>query len=145
MVNPFLVFVISYFLSLGGYLLGKSTKEELKEIKSKIKLTFNFLIFLSYIYLVYLVYKNIFELFFLIILIIIFYLSFRNNLIEPFHHVAFLTFSFIIFNSNSQLELFLIPIFSIFLYHSIEKWEIKNEVYKAILSLICFFFFSVVL
>ena len=86
----FYFYIFSYILTLSGFLLGKSTKEEHKEIREYVKIAIYFLALISYIALGFsIIFRGLSILAYLIFILgtLLFYFSLKNKDLEDLHDI----------------------------------------------------------
>ena len=148
MINFIYVFFLSYLFTLFGFLLGNSTKEEHKEIKSKV-LLFAEVLFIFY----YLIIVNIFSENTILILILgvlfILHLIAKYMLkmpdLQEFYYLLILAISLIGFYKYSSLNMYyiLILIVVIMLENSMKTFILRKEIYSLITYAIVYFIYSI--
>lgn len=124
------LFLFSYVLSLSGFLLGKSTFEEHKEIK-KYVLGFSEFLKISFFFVLLYFFGNSKVLIF-VILLICFYIGVRfvdTWHFKKFFGIIFLASSYLLFEMffSDYLWLVLILIFVLVFENSFEKFDFKIE------------------
>ena len=130
---PFSLFLFSYLLTLFGFLLGNTTKEEHKELKNIIKYTIHFCILASYLVTLSLIVLGILPLLWGVgvLISLLVYLSVFVVKKKDLVNIHFI-FSFILFFSliNTQILSTSLPllllIISEFFRNSLKKWN-KRE------------------
>lgn len=145
MVNLLISFFLSYILTLSGYLLGKSTKEEHSEIKSKILFFRDVLVYVFYLSMFY-VFRDSVWIFFIIILLFLFLLGrYVRKEIKEFHDIAVFSALILLFNLEFEhLYLFILIVWTLILEKSLENFIIKKEIYSLVALAIIYFIFSLI-
>lgn len=145
MVNLFISYFISYILTLSGYLLGKSTTEEHKEIKKFILIARDSLILIFYILLLLIFHDSLWSIYFIILFIFFFVGKNYKDEIKEFHEI--ISFSSFILLENIKSEysyIIIILIWALILEKSLEKFVLKKEIYSLVVLAIVYFIFSLI-
>ncbi len=148
MINFIYVFFLSYLFTLFGFLLGNATKEEHKEIKTKV-LLFSEILFIFY----YLIIVNLFSGNTILILIlgVLFILHLiakyilKSTDLQEFYYLLILAISLIGFYkySISNIYYILILIIVILLENSMKTFVLRKEIYSLITYAIVYFIYSI--
>ena len=137
-MSIFFLYFFSYFLSFTGYLLGKATEEEHKEIKNYVRYIIEGLIFITYIIAFYL-FRNSLIAFFFVVLLILKLLSFKFKIynLKGFHNVLLFGFSMLYFRGDYIYFSFL-PLMAIFFEKSFLKFNWHREAYEFLFLIIVY-------
>ncbi len=134
----FTLYISSFFLLQLGFLLGKSTVAEHKEIKRYVLIISEIFKILFYMSLVYLFYDSLFIVLFLILFVFhIISKKTQNFDLLNFHNIVLLALSLLLIN-ESYLFLVLILIFSIIFENSFRNFKFKEELYSFIFYIIIY-------
>ena len=139
-MNFIIIYFTSYILTLCGYLLGRATKEEHKEIKKYVNYAIDIIIVVTYISLFYVFRDNLLYIFILCILAILkmvsaFYKKYLNNI----HNIGLFAVTLILCYKNSyfdEIYLALLPMLVLIFENSFHKFKIEEEIYKIIIATI---------
>lgn len=147
-MSLFFLYFFSYILTLSGFLLGKSTKEEHKEIKKYI-LNYYTKIILSIFYIISIgLFYNQIMISFLIGLIFILHISFwtKKNLLALFNIIS-LSILFLIYYylKIDYLSLILILIGVILIINSFKKFKLKEILYEISIYIILYVILNAIL
>lgn len=145
-MNFFILYFSSFIISLSGFLLGKSTLEEHKEIK---KIVFIFNDILRIIVLIILIYftYNTKYIYIISILVLIYIFSLKLKILRELIDIILLGFSLSFFYKIGDLTNIyysLIPLFIIIIDNSFKKFNLKEFIYSFIIYLIIFILFSLI-
>jgi hypothetical protein len=140
----FALYISSFFLSQLGFLLGKSTLAEHKEIKKYTLFTSECFKLLFYASLVYLFYDSYLIILFLILFAFhIISKRYNNSDLLNFHNILLLSLSLLLIY-KSYLFLVLILIFSIIIENSFREFRLKEELYSLIFYVIIYLLFGII-
>ncbi len=139
----FIFYIFSYFLTLLGFLLGKSTLEEHIEIKKTTLILVDILTLFLYLGLFYLIGFN-FNLIIFILSFILFGFSFKFDLIKPLHDVFLfaIVFNFFYLNNFGFIYLVLFPMFFLVVQNSFDKFNFRELFYEILILILVFIGFS---
>ena len=138
-MGPFLFLLSSYVLTLLGFLLGKSTFEEHKEVKEFARWTAFVFIVLFYAFLLYISY-GVWQLYVFVALAFVFLFGwFEFNLIEHLHNVVLLVLG-LVFLRGSEFGVYpvLALVFAMILINSFKEFDVREEVYSFVLMCIVY-------
>lgn len=149
MINFILFYFFTYILTLCGFLLGNSTKEEHKEIKTRV-LFFSILLLIVFYILFIKTFWGKWLLISTISLIMILFMIAKYILksedMKEFYYIALLASSLIAFWNYFELEIYyvLLIVVSMMFDKSMKKFILRKEVYSFIIfGLIYFFYFLI--
>lgn len=146
-MNFIIIFYITYFLSYFGFLLGKSTEEEHKEIKKFINYIVDVLLIITYAALIYTFKTNLFIISTIIVLIILKFISkYHKKYFLDLHNVGLLSITLISFYKNLYIDevyFTILPLLVLIFDNSFHKFNIKIELYKIIFATIFLIVFSI--
>ena len=150
MINFIYLFFASYILTLSGYLLGKSTLEEHKEIKNKVLFSSEILLVVFTTIFAYLFFKTHLVLTGLIIFFTIQFIItkkiLKNEDLVEFNFIIILAISLIgFFKYNiEKIYIILIIIISMILDKSLKEFNLKKEIYIIIIYAIIYFIYFLI-
>ncbi len=137
----FIPYIIFYFLTLTGHLLGKATLEEHAELKKFINYFVDVLLVITYLLLFYF-FRSSILLFLLAANLILKMLSYKypNHHIKELHNMILLSVSSIVMITlySDYFFVMIIPIMIIFFEKSFETFNIKTFSLEIITYLILF-------
>ena len=155
-MNIIIIYFTSYLLTLCGYLLGRATKEEHKEIKKNVNYATNMIIIVTYISLFYVFRDNLLYIlilcaFAILKLILVSYKKHLNNIhninLNDIHNVGLfaitLTFCYKKFYFD-EIYLALLPMLVLILKNSFHEFKIKKEIHKVIIAIIFLIIFYII-
>lgn len=139
----FYLFLFSYVLTLFGFLLGKSTKEEKEEIEFFVKKFVRALTLFVFALLIYFLLRSLL-LILLTLMIGIYLLTFKYPLLKDIHLIVFFVFGFSFFTKILEMPyLAVLPIFVLFFENSMKKFRLKEQVFIFGTMLLFYLAFSV--
>lgn len=143
-MNFFIFYTISYFLTYLGFLLGKATTEEHKEIKNIVFIYIDILLIIFYLFMFYLIGFNL-NLIIFIISFILFLLSFKFKILRTLNDVFLFTITFCYFylNKIDYLFLVLLPMFFLVLQNSFKKFDVKEVIYEVLILILVFMSYTI--
>ncbi len=135
-MNELIQFFLCYLLSFFGFSLGKSTKDEHKEVKIY---ALNFSYAIQIILSIFILFFNFNIITLLIVLIsgILIYLSyFKNHSLIEFNSIFLYSYLFFTLLDTQYIYFSFLSLLTIIIENSFEKFNFKNELYKIILIII---------
>jgi lysylphosphatidylglycerol synthetase-like protein (DUF2156 family) len=148
-MNLFL-FLFSYIMTLSGFFLGKSTKEEHEEIKKYVRYCIFSLIIIYYIIFFYFLSIKIISSLIIVLSIVLFFTflySIKKNKEELLiiHNLVLFSYSFVILEKLEYIAYVLLLVFAIFFQKSLREFDIKEEIYSfSILIILILFFYLII-
>lgn len=140
-----IIFLISlYLLTLIGYFLGQTTKDEHKEIKKFVQISILILINIFYALLFYIFYNTNYV-YIILLLYALGVTSLKKTILKDFHNILLLGIGFSLLSLKVEYLYYLILfIFALTLENSFKKINYKQSSYEIIILLIILFVFSIV-
>ena len=143
-MNPLFIFIISYIITLIGYLLGKATTYEHKEIKEHALFFAKAFIAINYAALLYLSFIS--PIFFVVLGAGILHIIGENKfeLLKDLNYLIVFALSFFIFKANDVFLMFSFVLFALIIENSLKKFNLK-EIIASTLILILFYLIGIYL
>lgn len=143
MIPIILFFLCAYITSYAGFLLGRATREEHKEIYKKVLLFTEGLVLLFCITMFYITRHSSFIIVFFATFI--FYaLTYRKTFLQELSLSSIYTVTFLYVVDTDYAAIIAIPIIALFLRHSLIPFSTKRQIYSIAFTLLLYSIFSII-